>query len=270
MAHNFIVGNQANLYATDKVVYIGPTIDGFSAGAGYEPNSDGLKEGYGNNTEASITSAALSASPVASDIGTLRKNTVDAMLQYGLESDGVAYTTSAGILYGAPVAYSGPSTALGTATHFGYDNLEVYQIGGQATYAGLTVAANIKGGQVEDGYAFKPKGARNALAYMIGAKYVIGPYVVGALYFNSQSSGAFVPDEIVTLPTNGMKTTIARTLTEYGIAVGGNYVISPDLNLFLQYMYDHRQQHGNVALSLTNIKGDTQGQIIGTGVTVVW
>ena len=47
---NFIYADSSSLYATDKVVYISPTIDGFSAAAGYEPNSNGLKEGYGNNT----------------------------------------------------------------------------------------------------------------------------------------------------------------------------------------------------------------------------
>ena len=64
-------------------------------------------------------------------------------------------------------------------TH-GYDNLSVWQAGGQATFAGLTLGANIKGGQVEDGYTFKPKGGRDALAYIIGASYVIQQYVIGA------------------------------------------------------------------------------------------
>ncbi len=37
---------------------------------------------------------------------------------------------------------------------------------------------------------------------------------------------------------------MARTLTEYGVAAGGNYVIGKDLSLFLQYEYGHRHQPG--------------------------
>ena len=33
---------------------------------------------------------------------------------------------------------------------------------------------------------------------------------------------------------------MARTLSEYGVATGGNYVIGKDLSLFAQYLYGHR------------------------------
>ncbi len=44
----FIYADTSHLYATDKIVYLSPTIDGFSMGVGFEPNSDGLKEGTGD------------------------------------------------------------------------------------------------------------------------------------------------------------------------------------------------------------------------------
>jgi hypothetical protein len=269
---NFIYADTGNLYATGKIVLISPAIAGFSAMAGYEPNSNAIKEGNGSCAIAGSTCAAESSSPVAGDIGKRRKNTVDAMLQYSWKGNGFVVKTSAGLLYGAPVSYDGVPTAVGTATHLGYDDLEVYQAGGQVTYAGVTLGANVKGGQVEDSYAFKPKGARDALAYLISANYVLGPYVVGASYWNGQSAGAFVP---------GNTAHIGRTLSEYGVAVGGNYVISPALSFFVQYLYGHKHQPGNAfggttsvgtpAVKYTNGSvGNAQVQAIGAGLTIKW
>jgi hypothetical protein len=266
---NFIYADTGNLYATDKLVYISPAFAGLSGAVGYEPNSNGIKQGYGSDALATSTSGALSTSPIAGDTGKRRKNTIDAAVQYVLKANGVAYKANAGILYGAPVAYDG--TAVNGTAPYGYDSLEVYQAGAQATFAGFTLGANVKGGQVEDGYAFKPKGARDGLAYLVSANYVIGPWVVGASYWNGQSSGAFVPG----------KKTVARTLEEYGVAVGGNYVVSPNLSLFIQYLYGHKHQPGAAFATASVTSGATttkyvlgsnnaQVQAIGAGATFKW
>jgi hypothetical protein len=163
-------------------------------------------------------------------------------------------------MYGSPISYDGAPVAGSALTH-GYDNLEVYQAGAQVTYLGVTLGANIKGGQVEDGYAFKPKGARDALTYMVDANYVIGPYVVGASYFNAQSAGTYNPTV----------TGEAKTLSEYGVAVGANYVVGKDLSLFTQYMYGHRHQPGNS--TFTGANGNHKGaqvQVIAIGATFKW
>ncbi len=261
--NQFIYADQTPLYATDKVVYVSPAIDGLNAVIGYEPNSNGLKEGYQTDTFASSTSANLSSSPVPGDIGSRRKNLVDGGIQYLDTVDGFKIKASADLLHAAPIAYTGPAASLPATAPFGYDSLNVYQFGAQETFAGLTLGANLKGGQVEDGYTFKPKGARDALAYTIGASYVLGPYVIGASYFNSQSSGAYAP----------VAKGVARTLSEYGFAVGANYVISPNLSLFTQYLYGHRHQPGNSSLETaegTAKRGNTQGQAIGVGATIKW
>jgi hypothetical protein len=225
-SNQFIYADQTPVYATDKVVYVTPAFAGISGIVGY---------------------------------GSRRKNTVDVGVQYAETIDGYKIKTSAAYLTGAPVSYTGVPVT-GTALTHGYDNLSVYQFGAQVTFAGLTLGANLKGGQVEDGYTFKPKGGRDALAYILGASYVIGPYVVGASYMNSQSSGAYFP---------GSKG-IAHTLSEYGVAVGGNYVVSPNLSLFTQYMYGHRHQPGNPTTSLITPGGNTQGQSIALGATLKW
>ncbi len=272
---NFVYADTSSLYATDKIVYISPSIAGFSFAGSYEPNSNGLQEGYSNCATASsvnaagngTTCAAVSSSPLPSDIGKRRKNTVDAMLQYSLKTDNdVLIKASGGVLYGAPIDYTGPAAAFGKSTvHFGYDNLEVYQAGVQATFAGLTVGGNVKGGEVEDGYTFKPKGARNAFTYLVGAAYTFGPAVVGGSFFDGQSAGASYPGATATI--GGKTVGVARSLSEYGIAGGGNLVISKNLSLFLQYLYGHRKQYGNVAL---NLHGNAQVQAVGAGGTFKW
>jgi len=261
-----IYADQSAVYSTDKIVYISPAyIDpllggGLSATVGFEPNSNGLKEGYDNYSGANSLSADLSASPVPSDIGKKRKNTVDAAIEYVLKANGFASKFSVAILHGAPIAYDGAavpfSAAKPSALTYGYDELNVFQAGAQTTYAGVTLGANIKEGAVEDGYTFKPKGARNALTYIIGGDYVLGPYVIGASYFNAQSAGSYIPGAAE-----------AKTLSEYGAVVGGNYVIGKDLSLFAQYMYGHRHQHGNSALSAS---GNGQAQVIAAGATFKW
>jgi hypothetical protein len=289
-SNNFIYADTSNLYATDKVVYISPAIAGLSVDAGYEPNSNGIKEGYGNCATASSvntagtasTCADVSSSPLAGDQGKRRRNTIDAAILYSLKANGFVTKASVGVLYGAPIGYDGPRvTTAGSALRSGYDNLEVYEAGAQTTFAGLTVGANIKGGQVLDGYSIKPKGARDAFAYILGASYVFGPYVLGASYFDSQTAGAYIPGATYTPAVGRPARALGKTLNEYGIAVGGNYVINTHLSLFVQYMYDHRHQIGNAGLDVSNTstaastdaetaKGTAQANVIAAGATFKW
>ena len=172
-------------------------------------------------------------------------------VSYAEKMNGFDNKVSVSYLHGAPLGILGGTPT--TAPH-GYDELSVMQAGAQTTFAGLTVGGNMKWGQVEDGYAFKPKGARNALGYVVGAAYNVGPYTVGASYFNQQSSGAYVPGS----------TAYARTLSEYGVAAGANYQIAKPMGLYLEYLYGH--QHQPTATSTGNV----QEQMIDLGTTIKW
>ncbi len=249
----FIYADISKLYATNKVVYETPvveTLGGKLSGAiGFEPNSNGIKEGYA--TPGSINGA--NANSIYGGSNTRRRNTFDAAVMYTNAIAGFANKASVSYLHGAPLGILGsaPSTA-----KYGYDELSVFQAGAQTTYAGLTVGGNIKTGQVEDNYAFKPKGARNGLGYIVGASYIMGPYTLGTSYFNEQTSGAYVP---------GAKT-YARTLSEYGVAVGGNYQLAKPLGLFIQYEYGHQHQPTTVSTAHSNV----QEQVVAVGATIKW
>ncbi len=262
--NNFVEAYTAVLYSTDKIVYISPSYAGFNGIIGYEPNSNGLKEGYNNNAAASSTSAALSSSPVAADIGKRRKNTVDAMVQYLQTINGITYKVSGGYMVSSPVSYTGGTPI--SAAPYGYDDLGIFHFGAQMKVGGLLFGANIKGGAVEDSYQFKPKGARNGFTYIVDAIYTHGPWVGGFSFFDGQTSGAYVPG----------KKNIAPTLSEYGLAIGGNYVLNTHLNLWTQYEYGHRHQPGaSYALSGTSgaatiQRNNLQVQAIATGATFTW
>ncbi len=255
----FVYANSSKLYATDKVVYETPVVatmyGNLSGIVGFEPNSNGIKQG--DATIGSMYGAA--ASSIYGGSATRRRNTIDAAVQYTDNLVGFANKVSVSYLHGAPLGVLGADPA--TAPH-GYDPLSVLQVGAQTTYAGLTVGANLKTGQLEDNYAFKPKGTRDALGYIVGASYTVGPYTVGASYFNEQSSGYYVPGS----------TGVARTLSEYGIAAGANYQVAKPLGLFVQYMYGHQHQPGAYTNSAGAIgaHGNTQEQIVAVGATIKW
>ncbi|MDE1897170.1 MAG: porin, partial [Rhodospirillales bacterium] len=247
----FIYANQGALYTTDKIVYISPAITNslfngaLSAAVSYEPNSNGIKQGT-----ASISSAASALNDaVPGGSATRRQNTWDGMIQYIVKGGGFITKISAGYLEGQPLG--------NTAGLQEYAPLSVWQIGGQTTYKGLfttsdtvTLGANIKGGAVADGYAFRLRGGRNALAYVVGGAYTTGPWVLGASFFGSQTAAA--------AGSHG------KTLDEYGIAVGGNYILAKQMSLFAQYLYGHKHAY--------NITPNTNGQAQGfaAGFTATW
>ena len=274
----FIYADQVALYATPKLVYVSPDFAGAKFDVGYEPRSTGLKQEDDLCTGANSLCTGPLPTDTRGDTGKRRQNTVDAALQYTLQTHGLLIKAAAGVLYGSPAGIDtgvpAPTAAGPSALARGYDALVVYQAGAQVTYAGVTLGANIKGGQVEDAYAFQPKGARDALAYVVGASYAIGPVVLGASYFNAQSAGSFIPgatgigiNGAGTMVTAAAAHGVARTLSEYGIAVGGNYLIGPHLSLFTQYMVGHRHQPGSLTLSSS---GNGQAQVVAAGAALKW
>jgi hypothetical protein len=261
----FIYADQGSLYATDKVVLISPSIEEpyvggkFSAMASYEPNSNGIKEGYATCAVAGPTCASTSSSGTfTSTLATERQNTFDVAGQYALKAYGFNSRMSVGFLDGNPVHYTGPYNAA-----YELDKLQVMQFGLQTAYQGLflnedtiNLGANIKWGQTLDAYAPKPKGTRDAVSYIVSGNYLVGPYVLGASFFDGQTAGNYNPSKVDE----------ARTLSEYGLAVGGNYVIGKDLSLYTQYMYGHSHQPGNSNL----VNGNTQMQLVSLGGTFKW
>ena len=250
----FVYADSSHLYTTSKFVYETPAVEvlggNLSGIIGFEPSSNGLKQGQDQPGSAN----GSAATSVAGGSNGRRRNTLDVAVSYGNKIDAFDNKISIGYLHGAPL--SSTNGSYGAAAPYGYDELSVFEAGAQTTYAGLTVGGNVKYGQLEDSYYFKPKGARNALGYIVGASYNNGPYTLGASYFNQQSSGAYVPG----------KSGTARTLNENGVAVGANYQLAKPIGFFIQYLYGQQHQPTTVAGARSNV----HEQIIAVGTTLKW
>jgi hypothetical protein len=252
----FIYADVGPLYATDKIVYISPAVQEpvlggkFSAIVSYEPNSNGLKEG------ASTISGDLSElnDAIVGGSSNRRRNTFDGMVGYTVKLGTFATKVAGGYLEGQPMGNIGAAQV--------YAPLEVWQFGAQTTDTGVfsdddtaTIGVNVKGGAVADSYALRVRGGRNALAYIVGGDYTNGPYVVGASFFDSQSAAG--------AGKNG--NTAGKTLSEYGVSVGANYIVAKPLSLFIQYMYGHKH-----AYNATPNPGNDQAQGVALGATFKW
>jgi hypothetical protein len=248
------------LYATQKIVYLSPSFGGVNFGIGYEPNSNGFKEGIANCGVASVTCGALSSAP-GGEGNARRKNTIDAMVQYTMTMQGFGVKLSGGYITAAPIGNSG---GVLTGTHFtgNYKTLGVATVGGQVSFAGLMLGANVKDGQVNNGYTFLLPGQRRAIDYLVSAEYTMGPAIIGGYYFDNQSAGGHTA-------TNG----VARTEQDNGVAIGANYAVTPNLGLFVTYLYGQRKQIGYDFASGTT--GTTaynrvHSQAIGAGASLKW
>jgi len=271
---SWLFADTGALYTTLKVVYLSPDLAGFNFGVGFEPNSNGIKEGDAACAVASTTCAALASAPGGAG-NARRKNTLDAMLQYTGLFSGVGVKVSGGYILSSPIGNSSGAaleSIISPQTHSitnetEYKRLGIATIGGQVTYAGFILGANVKDGQVNNGYTFLLPGQRNAFDYMVSAEYNAGPVTVGAYYFSNQSAGAH-------LATNK----VARTEQDNGVAVGANYAVTPNLGFFVTYLYGQRKQYGFdfansavVGASNYNAAYDrTHSQAIGVGAALKW
>ncbi|MDE8349401.1 MAG: porin [Acidocella sp.] len=224
------------LYTTSKIVYESPSFAGLNFAVGFEPNSNGLAEGTAGNQ--SGASAISGSSP------SRRRNTIDAMVGYTTEMDGVGLKASAGYLDASPLGNTGGAQP--------YKNMGIFQAGGQVTFGGAALGVNYKDGSVNDGYTFVKSGQRNDSDILVSGTYTAGPVILGASYFFNQSAGA---------------SAVARTETSNGLAVGANYVFTPNLNLFVQYLYGQIHQVGN---SGAGPNGNGHTNAIGVGASLHW
>ncbi|WP_287799848.1 porin [Acidiphilium sp.] len=239
------------LYTTNKIVYISPDVDGFKAGFDFEPNSNAFNEGA-LCTIGSTNCATLASAP--GGVKSRRKNTITGGLEYSGEFSGTGVTLAVDYLHAAPIGDS-------TGTGVGYKSMGIAEFSGQVKYAGFTLGANVKTGQVNNGYTFLTPGQRDLFFYEVTGIYDFGPYTVGAYYFNNQAAGAYTPGS-----------NIGRTETDYGIAVGANYALSKNLGVYATYLYGHRHQDGytfgtNNGVALTN---NVQSQAFSLGAALKW
>lgn len=211
------------LYTTNKVVYLSPDFGGFQFGVGFAPNTNILTNGAGCATAGEGTCFNQSASPLLGGSDRPR-NAIEV---------GGAYTgtfNGLGINVGGAYIGSGHVSAPGLQ----FNGYSVGNLGATVSFAGFTVGGDLSYGESNFDYALQPRGGRNEFAWMVGAQYGAGPFVVGASYFHTQYSGEWAVDPAV----------VSRTANDTGIAAGGTYQLVPGMALYLSYLYGQRHQTG--------------------------
>ncbi len=256
------------LYTANKLVYLSPNIDGFQGGFGYEPNSNGFKEGI-NCTGGTGSCATLASAPGGAG-NFRRKNTVDAAIEYTGAFRDIGYKGSVAYLFSSPIGNSdgtpietivSPDTGV-QVYETSFKQMGITQISGQVTYAGFLLGANVKMGQVNNGYSFLYPGQRDLLFYEVTGEYNIGPITLAAQYFNDQAAGAH-------LPGNG----VARTETDYGLDVAANYALSRHFGVYVTYLYGHRHELGYdfiTGATGSSVNNNVQAQAISVGAKMTW
>ena len=246
---------------TNKIVYLSPTLAGFQFGLGFEPN----------HTAENVTDPVTS-SPNATVIGGTPRNLIDVGGQFTETFGPVGVQIGADYMYAGQVSY----TAAPSANYVNdYHDLSMFSGGATATIAGITFGGNAVYGAFNQvsGYTFQlePSGGVDAVAFLLGAQYTMGPFVVGGSVFRFNTTGD-VPegsDADGTIMSTGLT---SGQQVNNGLALGGTYTLVPGVNLFVDYDYGWRKQSGfdfadNDAGTAHNY---VQSQLFGVGTQIGW
>ena len=250
----FFLSLDGNEYAYAKAVYLSPQIAGFDFGMQYAPNtSNGFGLGGSNNAFSdSITGAgtgtgnpcavansgcpSLSSGPGILDGARVTNQMTFALRYQGTVGGAGVYAYAAYGLSGH-ANYTGATTSaiLGTTAVPGskftgrYDGLHFGNGGVAVTYGGFTLGGNIIGGRISGVLAPAPQGGASEIAYMVGTKYIAGPFTVGVAAERGDFQG------------NVALAGISQRRGQ-AIDVGASYAVAPGYLVYAEYQYQNLKQ----------------------------
>jgi hypothetical protein len=249
----FFLSGDGNEYAYNKLVYLTPQFAGFDFGIQYAPNtSDGFGLGGSNNPlNASLTGSgtgtgigctvansgcpSLSAGPgVLDGARVINQTTLGVRYQGILGGVGVLAYAAYGLSGNADFTGSTTPTFLGNTVAGSkftgkYDGLNFGNGGLALTYGGFTIGGNIIGGRISGVLAPVPQNGVSELAYMIGAKYVAGPFTVGIAAERGVYQG------------NVNLTGISQRRGQ-ALDIGASYSVAPGYLVYAEYQYQNLHQ----------------------------
>jgi predicted porin len=215
-------------YGTGKVVYLSPQFAGFDFGIDYEPNYNATGEA---NCTSALASGAGGGCPRLSSItgpagSQFRRNAVSGAVRYQGNFGPVAFTEAV-TLMGAGHVHNAAQKA---------SDPNLIESGTTLAIGGLAFGGNIMYGSTNGngGATIIPviAGGGHETAFVVGASYAFGPFIVGASYLHENRAGNY----------NG--TTITHQMNETGVAAGGTYAWAPGTSAFLSFLYGQRHQTG--------------------------
>ena len=245
-------------YDPAKIAYFSPRFAGFDLGLSFAPNN-----GANNASPCPVAAAGCvaiaSASTTAFGGENRPTNWYEVMGRYQGNFGGLG-------VYGI-LGYSGsghvkaPLGPPGGAFNGSYNGFATGDAGLAMTFAGFTVGGNVLWGAFNNQVQLKPEGAPNAVAWVGGALYAVGPITLAASYYNYQFQGS-----TATL-INGKS--LSQRYDD-AFAAGITYSIAPGLTGYAEYLYSQSHQGGvnllGVGTSAEHNDVHVQSFILGTRV----
>lgn len=267
-----------------KILYMSPQFFGFDFGVSFAPNG-GSMGGNGCSSD-TVTSGcdrayafrgatAWAVAPAQSAGSLARRNEYQIAARYR--------GTFAGVGVAGTVGYIGSGAARdltdGTLSPTGatrqvrtLSGLNVWQVGAQATYLGVTVGASYYTGDYNFFWGNSVRGDRSAHTINIGASYTAGPITVGSNFvtglYEGGSRSMFNPATgalVAPTPVAGASNNLASQ-RRWGFSVGGNYRLAPGLDLVAEYVYHSvREQGRDLDLARPGIQSRGQSNVFIVG-----
>jgi hypothetical protein len=255
-----------NLYIINKLIYLSPAwnigVGQFDFGLSYAPN---------NNTLSAQNGCALGMASVGCDrLASITSNGntneqrrhrdwVEAFARLRGSSGGFGYSMFGGYIGSGKIHSNFVNPVSGAPSpQTLYDGISIGLGGVQVSYAGFALGGMIQGGNMNLGYALKPTGAPDSLAWYVSGTYTNGPMIVGLSYFEHTYAGAFVPAWQV-----GGTPGVGRERKDRGFAAGGTYAVAPGFAVYLSYLWGDRYQFGVNQLTGETVTTGSGGGLAG-------
>jgi len=231
-------------YGSNKIVYLSPQFFGIDLGGSFAPNNGNGGGTYNCGSAATIGCPLLSSSNQVivstSGVITPTDNFRERNLaEVGARYQGVLGPTSIyawGTWIGANhVNYTGPVLTPATVgvpgSHYNGQVSDVSAgfVGAAVTIAGFQFGGAWQGGHYNNIMAPAPDGAPTAEAYLVGFAYTLGAFTIGGSWYGFDTQGA------------PALTGISQR-HENAFGLGGNWQITPGLQLYSEYIYGTNHQ----------------------------
>ncbi|RVT98851.1 porin [Rhodovarius crocodyli] len=243
---------------SSKIVYLSPQFFGFDFGASYAPNYGVMGQtGCPNNVISGYCDRAYAfrgatsvAIPAAGPEFAARRNEYQVALRYRGSFSGVGVSATAGYIgSGAALDMTDAGRQVRTL-----NDLNIWQIGAQASYQGLTVGAAYQRGDFNFFWGNTVRGDRSGEQLTVGAAYTAGPITVGANMYSALVAGSTGRSFSA---TTGLITNSPRGMQRrWGMGLGANYRLAPGLDLIAEYVFHSiRQQNVDLDSGRAGVQG---------------
>jgi Gram-negative porin len=256
-----------------KIIYLSPQFFGFDFGASFAFNyNEGEDTGCSNNSSSGFCDAAY-AFTGASNFGiaaagpnqSARRNEYQAAARWRGSLAGIGLSTTVGYV-GAGAARE--MTVTGTQARV-FNNLNVFQVGAQATAYGFTLGAQYEYGDANFFWGNTLRGDRPMEQYFTGLSYTSGPFTIGANYvfgtFEGGNRSAF------TGPTATNASGLSRTagvagnqasMRRFGYGIGANYRLAPGMDIVAEWSkYTIAERNRDLDPSRTGVQDRTTANV---------